>query len=178
MPGGTASAIWAILQIKTNNQKEITMNNTKAHGALKIVLWVIAVYHLVFGAVLLTGFNVENLARSVLGAQMEINDQVDYMLKPLGIYTMVFGGLALLTALNPLRHRPMLIGIMALYVLRLLNHLMQMDTLREVFKVPDSTSYRSIGILAVITILLAIFWPRREPALAGAGKSTEESTED
>ena len=87
--------------------------------------------------------------------------------------------MALLTALNPLRHRPMLIGIMSLYVLRLLNHLMQMDTLHEVFKVPTSTSYRSIGILAVVIILLAIFWPRKEqPALAEAGESTEESPED
>ena len=153
--------------------------NNNTHGVLKIVLWVVAVYHLAFGAVLLTGFNVESLARLALGTEVEVNDQVDYMLKPLGIYTMVFGVLALLTALNPLRHRPMLIGIMSLYVLRLLNHLMQMDTLHEVFKVPTSTSYRSIGILAVVIILLAIFWPRKEqPALAEGGESTEESPED
>lgn len=149
------------------------MNNNNTHGVLKGVLWVVAVYHLAFGAVLLTGFNVDNLARSVLGATVEISDQVSYMFKPLGIYTIAFGALALLTALDPARHRPMLIGIMILYILRLLTHLLQMDTLHEVFKVPDSTSYRSIGILMVIIILLAVFWPREDIA-----ESTEESKDD
>ena len=60
------------------------MNNNNKHGVLKAVLWVIAVYHLAFGAVLLTGFNVDNLARSVFGATVEISDQVSYMFKPLG----------------------------------------------------------------------------------------------
>ncbi len=138
------------------------MKNNNKHGALKAVLWVIAVYHLAFGTVLLTGFNVDNLAQSVLGATVEISDQVSYMFKPLGVYTIAFGALALLTALNPTRHRPMLIAIMTLYILRLLTHLLQMNTLHEVFQVPDSASYRSIGILAVIIILLAVFWPHED----------------
>jgi hypothetical protein len=154
------------------------MNNNNTHGVLKAVLWVIAVYHLAFGAVLLTGFNAENLARSVLGATVEISDQVSYMFKPLGIYTIAFGALALLTALDPTRHRPMLIGIMALYILRLLNHLLQMNTLHEVFKVPDSTSYRSIGILAVIIILLAVFWPRRDPSASEENAEPTERSKD
>ena len=149
------------------------MNNNNKHGVLKAVLWVIAVYHLAFGAVLLTGFNVDNLAHSVLGATVEISDQVNYMFKPLGVYTIAFGALSLLTALNPTRHRPMLIAIMTLYILRLLNHLLQMNTLHEVFKVPDSASYRSIGILAVIIILLAVFWPRE-----GIAEPAEENQDD
>jgi hypothetical protein len=81
----------------------------------------VCAYHLIVGI----GLNVSapgflQVMAAYYGAQVDWTPQFLYILKPLGAYMLVMGGLAAVAALNPLANRHVVYGFAALFILRAL----------------------------------------------------------
>jgi ABC-type xylose transport system permease subunit len=91
---------------------------------LKIVLWLIALYHLVLGTgAFLSAGLAQRVAKSIFGIQLTLDPAMSFVVKVLGIYAIVFGIIVLVAAADPVRYRVLLDIVVVLYALRIVNKL-------------------------------------------------------
>ncbi len=91
-------------------------------SVLKLVLWAIALYHVVLGGgAFLSADLAQQLARSIFGIELTLDPAMAFVTKVLGVYAITFGLIAYIAARDPVRYRVLLNLIVFLYVLRILN---------------------------------------------------------
>jgi hypothetical protein len=89
---------------------------------------------------------------SFYGAQVDWTPQFVYILKPLGAFMFVFGLLAAVAALNPLRHRPIVYAFVSLFVIRSLQRLVFGQEVYNAFAI---TPARNLGNMVLFLLLAA-----------------------
>lgn len=117
----------------------------------KIVLYMIALYHL--GFALLSFFSERItllIAKSAFGVVLDGSPQVMYLCKLLGIYGFIFGVFVMYVARNPAKYSGMIYAICALYVLRVLDRALFLPPVRYEFQI---TMIR----IMIGCVLLALF---------------------
>jgi hypothetical protein len=88
--------------------------------ALKVVLWAIALYHVVLGGgAFLSADLAQQMAHSIFGIQLTLDPAMAFVVKVLGAYAITFGVVAAVAARDPVHHRLLLNVIVLLYVLRI-----------------------------------------------------------
>lgn len=130
----------------------------KKHLALRGLLLFIAAYHIAVGSLAI--FSKEGViaaAKTLADYQVDADPSFFYIIKPFGIYLIVFGISMLVAAYNPVKNRAIIsIGVL-LFGLRVIQRIIYVQETQEIFNVPLWRNAVTIGIVAVFALLLAFF---------------------
>lgn len=141
--------------------------------ALKGLLWFIAVYQFVVGALLMLTPNMSQLVVGLYGSGMDVTPQFAFILKPLGAYMIMTGMIAAATARAAVPHPSIVVALSALFGLNVLYRLFTFQYVSATFGIPTWHLVGQIIILSVLCLSLA-FLSRGAmralgtPAVAGA----------
>ena len=92
----------------------------------------------------------------VFGYIININQEMEYILKYLGIYALAFGIILFFSAKAPTRYKPVILSLLVIYIYRVFHSVFTFDTIHSSFQVPVYRIYIAIFILSLISILLII----------------------
>jgi hypothetical protein len=127
----------------------------KAINALQFFLWFVCAFHLLVGLSLNVPLVPLELIARYYGASVEWTPQFVYILKPLGAFMCVLGGLAAAAALKPLRHKAIVYGFVALFAIRALQRLIFQQEIQSAFAVPSA---RNLGSMVLFFAMAAILF--------------------
>jgi len=128
---------------------------------LKIVLWLICLYHVFMGvAAFLSEDMAVWLADVVFGISLPVTPQISYLAKLLGVYVVVFGLMVAVAAFDPARHLSLLNIVIILYALRILNKLVFADLFTTAFAAPPYRTWLDIAMLAAFGGGVLLLKPR------------------
>ena len=92
----------------------------------------------------------------VFGYIININQEMEYILRNLGIYALAFGIILFFSAKTPTRYKPVILSLLVIYIYRVFHSVFTFDTIHSSFQVPVYRIYIAIFILSLISILLII----------------------
>jgi hypothetical protein len=128
---------------------------------LKVVLWLICLYHVFMGAAaFLSEDTAARVAEVAFGIHLQMAPQTSYIVKLLGVYAIVFGLMVALTALDPVRYTRFLDVVVVLYALRILNKLVFAKLFTEAFEAPPYRAWVDIALLAAFGLAVFLLKPR------------------
>lgn len=131
------------------------MNENK-HTALRGLLWLICVYHVGCGLVVnLIPDQIPALAERLAGMKVHAAPEFISLAKPFGVYAIAFGVMMGLAAWNPVKNRALITVGVILFALRIIQRLMGLDEMEQVFGVTHAKSLTTIGIVACFGVALA-----------------------
>lgn len=126
------------------------------HLALRGLLWVICLYHVVFGlAANLFPGQVPAIAERLAGMKIASAPEFIYLAKPFGLYAIAFGITMGLSAWNPVKNRAVITVAVVLFALRVVQRLADIGETEKVFGVPAARSLASVAIVACFSLALA-----------------------
>jgi len=130
------------------------------HLPIRIVLWVIAAYHLLVGvaAVLFQGLAVK-LGSLLFGVSISLTAESELLVRYLGAFGVSFGVLAALAALAPEKNRAIIYGLVVYFGVRALSRVVWWDLLAQHTVGPASNGAR-IVIIVLFAAALLFFMPR------------------
>jgi hypothetical protein len=126
------------------------------HVALRGLLWIICFYHVGCGlAPNLFPDQVPMLAEKLAGMRVSAVPEFIYLAKPFGVYAIAFGIMMGLAAWNPVKNRALISVGIILFALRIIQRLMGISEVEQLFGVAPSRSFATIGIVAAFGAALA-----------------------
>lgn len=130
--------------------------NTNRHTALRGLLWIICIYHVICGLIPnLFPNQVPALAAQLSGMQqVQAAPEFIALAKPFGVYAITFGVMMGLAAWNPVKNRALISVGIVLFALRIIQRLTGLQEAEEVFNVPVGRSMITIGIVSCFAIAL------------------------
>lgn len=127
---------------------------------LRIVLYLIAAYHLLLGAGgLLSTDTATKLARDLFGMELEVTPQSAYLTRLLSVYALAFGYFAGVAAADPSRNPALLDGIVLLYTLRIGLKLGSLKVYEEAFRASASRVWADAALLALFGLSVLLLKP-------------------
>jgi hypothetical protein len=123
--------------------------------ALELLLWGVCAFHLLVGLSLNVPLVPLDVMASYYGASVEWTPQFVYILKPLGAFMFVLGGLAAAAAIKPLRHKTVVYGFVALFSIRALQRLVFRQEVSNAFAIPEA---RNLGAMILFFALAAVLF--------------------
>ncbi|MCA9253741.1 MAG: hypothetical protein KDA54_21645 [Phycisphaerales bacterium] len=139
-----------------------------AYRSLQVLLWFISASHVALGAAIALSERLQGFMATLYGVTLEIEPQMQYMLRPLGAFMMALGVAAGAAALRPLRHQPIIWGFVGLFVVRVFQRIVFHDLIAERFGISSSkliTASAFFGILALLLILFLRLAVRADSAM-------------
>jgi hypothetical protein len=134
-------------------------------AALKVVLWAIALYHVVLGGgAFLSAGAAEQIAQSLFGITLTLDPAMAFVVKVLGVYAITFGVVTAIAARDPVRHRVLLNVIVFLYVLRILNKLLFKTEYVTGLEISSTRVWVESALLAVFGLAVFVLRPRPQAA--------------
>lgn len=99
-----------------------TIQKTKNHVALKYLLWLVAVYHIGLGllGIFAKDFTI-TLAKNFFNFNLDLTNQVYWILNPFSAYVLIFGVFIALAAKNPVKYKDIIyvgVGLCAIRVIQ------------------------------------------------------------
>ena len=145
---------------------------TQSHLSLRVLLWFIAVYHVVAG-VAATFFQdaAVGIAGLLFGVKITMDPQTSLLVRYLGAFGLAFGLMAALAALEPERHKGFIYGAVIYFVVRAFDRVAFAGLLAE-YSVGFMPNWGRIIVILLFAVGLLVFLPRQKapPELtAGAG---------
>jgi hypothetical protein len=130
---------------------------------LKIVLWLIALYHIILGVAAFVSLPLTLwLAQALFGVSVELTPQASYIIRLLGVYVLAFGVLVAMLALDPSKHSSLLAVVAILYVCRILNKIVFMDLFATAFGATLTRGWIDVAMLAGFGVAVLLLWPRAQ----------------
>jgi hypothetical protein len=127
------------------------------YPALRALLWFICVYHVGLGlAANLPPAQVRATASAVLGLQLPEDPALYQIVKPFGIYAITFGLMMGVAAWNPQKNRALVSIGVVLFVLRILQRLLNLESTQQNLGVTTGRNWATIATVAVFATLLAV----------------------
>ena len=123
---------------------------------LQGLMWFVAGSHAVVGAGAMASQQFREWAAAGYGASVAWTPQFVYILKPLGAFMVVLGGLGAAAALDPLRHRLIVYGFVALLLLRDAQRLLFQEEIREAFGVTPARNLAAGGFFLALAVALVV----------------------
>src|SRR5688572_18940465 len=120
------------------------MNRTPLR-LLQGLMWFVAGSHAVVGAGAMASQTFREWAAAAYGASVTWTPQFVYILKPLGAFMLALGGLGVVAALDPFRHRVIVYGFAALLLLRDLQRLLFQREIEEAFGITPARNLAAGG---------------------------------
>jgi hypothetical protein len=127
------------------------------HYLLRGLLAVICLYHIAMGV--LANINKESmvaLVKKVIGVTIEPDEQLLYIIKPFGVYVIVFGVLMGLAAWNPIKNRSFISVGIGLFVIRAIQRFAFAHELETVFNISHQRNIVSAALVSAFAIALLI----------------------
>ena len=128
----------------------------RALGALKGLLWFIAVYQFVVGALLLLTPALAQLVIGIYGSDAQVTEQFTFILTPLGAYMVMTGLIAAASARAEVPHPAIVTALSVLFGINVLYRLMRFQYIVETFNIPAWHLTGQIIVLAGLGISLAL----------------------
>ena len=134
------------------------MSKTKNNPTLLVaILYFSSIFHVIGGLMILySQESAQTYGEIVFGYILNINQEMEYILRILGIYALAFGIILFFSAKNPIRHKPVILSLVIIYVFRVFDSLFTIETIHSSFQVPVYRIYIAIFILTTILILLIL----------------------
>lgn len=127
---------------------------------LRVVLGLLAAYHLVIGLVSVASHRwTARLTRGLYALSLGEDARFQYAVKMLGLYALVLGALLVLAACDPAAHRPVIAALIFLQAARGLSRLAFRRLLAEGFGVPRRRNAAHAGLLLATAAVLAWWFP-------------------
>jgi len=123
---------------------------------LRVLLVLIATFHLVAGAGLMFSIGFQHFAVSSYGAQVSWSDANVYFLRILGSFAFVLGSLAAMASRDPLKHQIVVIGFIEFFVLRNVHRHLYSPELYAGFGVSPLVNELTTAFFGVQALLLAV----------------------
>ena len=124
--------------------------NSKLNGLLQVLLWFVCAFHLIVGLGLNLSSGFPQIMAGYYGATVNWTPELLYILKPVGAFMIAIGIMAAAAARDPLGHRSIVFGLVALFVIR---GLQRIAFAEEIGNAVGIESTRNI-INAVVFLLL------------------------
>ena len=125
--------------------------------ALRVVLVVLAVYHLGIGVVSIASLRITaRVTGRLYGLTVSENSALRYSVRMLGLYAVALGTLLALAARAPGSHRDVIVVVALLQLARALHRVVLRRELYEGFQVPPRrNAFNAALLVAEATVLLA-----------------------
>jgi hypothetical protein len=138
--------------------------NQRAYLPVRVLLWLIAVYHIVAGIVA-TFFKeaAVKLGGLMFGVGITMDGQTELLVRYLGAFGLAFGVLAALAALDPVRNRAFIYGAVVYFAVRAFDRIAFASLLAQHHVGPAPNWWRIVVIVAFAALLLW-FMPREKAA--------------
>ena len=138
--------------------------NQGVHLPVRIVLWLIAGYHLVAGVVA-TFFKEAaiTLGGLLFGVAITMDGQTELLVRYLGAFGIAFGVLAALAALDPVRNKAIIYGAVVYFVVRAFDRIAFTSLLAQ-YHVGLAPNWWRIVVIVAFAALLLWFMPREKTA--------------
>ncbi len=121
----------------------------------RLVLAILALYHIVTGVVaLLAPERARKLMSVLYGAELQASAQLDYATAMIGAQALAIGALAAVASLDPLAHGPIVAALAGLQLLRAGVRIARRRTLHESLGAPPGRNAVAVGVLFVESALL------------------------
>ncbi len=122
-----------------------------------LVLWLLAAYHIVMGAIALFAPDLApRMVGSLYGASVAAGGQIRYMTSMIGALALVVGGLAVVAAQRPLDNRPIIAALLVLQLSRVFCRVRDRRRLAESFGVSGRANSAAIAVLAAESVVLSL----------------------
>ena len=124
--------------------------------ALKGLLWFIAVYQFVVGALLLITPDLSQLIVGWYGSDVQVTPQFAFILKPLGAYMLMTGLIASGTARADVPHPSIVAALVVLFAMNVIYRIGSFRYVQDTFGIPQWHLIGQIAILSAIGLSLAL----------------------
>lgn len=132
----------------------VTIDSTRA---LQLLLWFVCAFHVLVGLSVNIPLVPLDLIAGYYGARVEWTPQFVYILKPLGAFMLVLGGLAAAAALRPVHYEAVVYGFVVLFAIRALQRLVFREELSSAFGISEARNLGAavffFGLAAVLLVL-------------------------
>jgi hypothetical protein len=125
-------------------------------GALRGVLWFVAVYQFLVGALLLLTPSLAQLVVGFYGSDATVTEQFTFILKPLGAYMVMTGLIASGAARAQIPHPSIVMALVVLFAINVLYRLARFEYIQTTFGIPAWHLVGQIVILSALAITLAV----------------------
>jgi hypothetical protein len=135
--------------------------------ALRLVLWAIAIYHVVLGVgAFLSPDLAQQIAKSIFGIEIVLDPAMAFVVKVLGVYAITFGIVAVVAARDPARYRVLLDVIVVLYAMRIATKLLFKSQAIAGLDVGPTRIWVEAALLAGFGLAVLLLRPRPEVSAA------------
>ena len=124
----------------------------QALKGLKGLLWFIAVYQFLIGALLLVTPALAQLVVGLYGSDVQVTEQFTFILKPLGAYMVMTGLIASAAARADLPHPAIVTGLIVLFTINVLYRVMRFQYIQTTFGIPGWHLFGQIILLSALAI--------------------------
>lgn len=122
------------------------------------ILWLVAVYHIVVGLLLLFSGELSIKAlKAIAGATIEGSPQLGIAGEILACYILTFGLMMGVAAWNPVKNRSILTIGLILIALRVFQRIYFSEKVMQVFQVSPATYWTATAIAILLGVILGLF---------------------
>jgi hypothetical protein len=129
----------------------------QALKGLKGLLWFIAVYQFVVGALLLVTPGLAQVVVGLYGSDAQVTEQFTFILKPLGAYMVMTGLIASAAARADIPHPAIITAFIVLFAINVLYRVARFQYIQATFGIPAWHLFGQIIILSALAIGLFAF---------------------
>jgi hypothetical protein len=134
-----------------------------------VIIWAGA-FPIFYGAAgLLSAENLVRISEVLSQGSTVLTPEMQYLIKPLSLYVLMFGALLMVAAVDPERYRGIIIWAAILFFMRGLQRLSITDELNQLFGMPAGRNLMHVGYLF---LLAAVLWLLRPKAATPAAPPT------
>ena len=124
---------------------------------LKGLLWFVCAFHIIVGLGLNIVPGMALFMASYYGAEVKLNPELEYILKPLGAFMFTLGVICVSAALNPLRYRPVVYGFAVLFIIRGFQRLVFAQEILDNFSIAASRNLTNMAFFLLLGVALIVF---------------------
>jgi len=144
---------------------------SKSYTGWRMLLWFIAVYHLLSGALLFfSGELTLRLLKNLAGVSVSGSPELGIAGEILACYLAAFGLMMGIAAWNPVKNRAIVTVGLVLFSLRLFQRVFFAEKVMQVMQIPPSRYWGAALIVAVLAALMGIFRWQLYKDMHGAGQ--------
>jgi hypothetical protein len=144
---------------------------TKTYTGWKVLLGLIAIYHLISGGLLLfSGDLAIQAVKTLAGVNLVGSPELGIIGEIMACYLLAFGLMMGIAAWNPVKNRAIITVGLVLFALRLFQRVFFADKVMQVMQIPSGRYWSAALIVATLALLLGVFRWQLYRDMHGAGE--------
>lgn len=135
----------------------------KSYTVLKVFLVMFCLSNIILGGMGLIGGDWAAKAASVFyGAAVDVTPQLNHVIRMLGAFVFTLGVLSGLAALDPVRNKTIIDGIILLLFIRVLQRVFLGQQIFEAFNISSGRNWLNIAFFFILALIFFMLRPRGE----------------